>query len=829
MCEQIKQILLQKFENKRIVFWYDKTGEFKEDYENIELEDVKKVEIGENEFALKYRLLKIEPNQKFLLYKNAEKPNDDDNWLLDILLANDEFQTETWALILSDLGLGTEFRRITEEHLVFFNRKERKEKLKSLLDRTNTPNEIEKKMLSVITKTENDINSIVMSLLHEYTLGKTEMENLIKKSNLDKFLYDKMFDAYGYQAQNPSIKDFIIKVFKWCFDIEFNTSIKENDKLSNGAKVFLNQWKNDNRYTKDFEKISQEVAKIFNIEHIIYGEDYKFLINIDYFEAIDRCIIQTMVENLTKGTIYPNEIFEIISQRRTMKWYKQFENLYQAIWFAAAFIKELNDNATFEVYSIGSGIDNYVKKWYKIDQYYRKFLYNLKTSGQVSGFEKLLENIENLYSNKYLLNLNDSWQQQLNKKTVWEFDCIDRQRDFYKKYVANSKSKLAVIISDALRYEIGEELASRIRQEDRFEAKINTAITGLPSYTGLGMASLLPNETLEIVEKDITVLVDNLSTSGIENRNKLLKMRNPKITAFRDQDILNSSSEALKEIKKVNDVIYIFHNKIDEIGHNLSSEGQAFDAAETAIEDLLRLVKKVANADIYNIIVTADHGFIYENKPLDEDGYLGVDPIGEQIIKKDRRFVIGRGLKDDSSFMKFDAKSLGLEGNLEFQFPKSINRLRLQGAAIRFVHGGVSLQEVIVPIIDITKKRQSDTCKVDVEVISSNKIISSNQLVITLYQKDMINDKIRPITLNIGLYNKKGELLSETQEIIFDSQNSEARGREHQIILSLNKKIDNENNQIVYLKLSEPQENTTYYKTYKSVEYTVRKIFERDF
>lgn len=173
---------------------------------------------------------------------------------------------------------------------------------------------------------------------------------------------------------------------------------------------------NDNRYTKDFEKISQEVAEIFNIEHIIYDEDYKFLINIDYFEAIDKCIIQTMVENLTKGTIYPNEIFEIISQRRTMKWYKQFENLYQAIWFAAAFIKELNDNATFEVYSIGSGIDNYVKKWHKIDQYYRKFLYNLKTSGQVSGFEKLLENIENLYSNKYLLNLNDSWQQQLNKK-----------------------------------------------------------------------------------------------------------------------------------------------------------------------------------------------------------------------------------------------------------------------------------------------------------------------------------------------------------------------------------------------------------------------------
>lgn len=829
MCEQIKRILIQKFENKRIVFWYDKTGEFKEDYANIELEGVKKVEISENEFALKYHLLKIEPNQKFLLYKNAEKPNDDENWLLDILLANDEFQTEAWALALNDLGLGTEFRRITEEHLAFFNSKERKEKLKSLLNETNTPSEIEKKMLSVITKAENDINSIVMNLLHEYALDKNEMENLIKKSNLDKFLFDKMFEAYGYQTANPSIKDFILKVFKWCFDIELSNPIKEDDKLGNGAKVFLNQWKNDNRYVKDFEKISHDVAEIFNIEHIIYDEDYRSLISIDYFEAIDRRVIQAMVENLSKGTIHPLEIFEIISQRRTMKWYKQFENLYLAIWFAAAFTKELNENSTFEVYSIGSGIDNYVKKWHKIDQYYRKFLYNLRASGQVSGFERLLENIENLYSNKYLLQLNDSWQQQLNKKSVWEFDCIDRQRDFYKKYIANSKTKLAVIISDALRYEIGEELASRIRQEDRFEANINTAITGLPSYTGLGMASLLPHETLEIIDKDILVLADNLPTSGIENRNKLLKMKNPKITTFKDQDILNSNSETLREIKKANDVIYIFHNKIDEIGHNLGSEEQAFDAAETAIDDLLRLIKKVANADIYNIIITADHGFIYENKTLDEDSYLGVDPIGEQIIKKDRRFVIGRGLKDNNSFMKFDAKSLGLEGNLEFQFPKSINRLRLQGSAIHFVHGGVSLQEVIVPIINVNKKRQSDTSKVDVEVILSNKIISSNQLVVTLYQKDIVSDKIQPITLNVGLYNKNGDVLSETQEIIFDSQSNEARGREHQITLSLNKKIDNENNQTVYLKLSEPQENTTFDKPYKSVEYTVRKIFERDF
>ena len=265
------------------------------------------------------------------------------------------------------------------------------------------------------------------------------------------------------------------------------------------------------------------------------------------------------------------------------------------------------------------------------------------------------------------------------------------------------------------------------------------------------------------------------------------------------------------------------------MGHALSSEEQAFDAAETTIEEILKLVKKFTSANINNVLITSDHGFIYQNKKLDEDEFLGVEPVGEQIIKKDRRFVIGRNLQENNSFIKFNAKSLGLLGDLEFQFPKSINRLRLQGAARKFVHGGVSLQEIIIPIIAINKKRQSDITKVEVEVMRSNDIISSNQLVVTLYQKDIVKDKIQKRVLNIGLYNKNGDLISEIKEIVFDSTSSETRDREQQVTLLLHKSIDNENNRSVYLKLTEPEENTSYSKDYKQLVYTVRKTFTMDF
>ncbi len=88
---------------------------------------------------------------------------------------------------------------------------------------------------------------------------------------------------------------------------------------------------------------------------------------------------------------------------------------------------------------------------------------------------------------------------------------------------------------------------------------------------------------------------------------------------------------------------------------------------------------------------------------------------------------------------------LGLEGELEIQIPKSINRLRLQGSGSRFVHGGASLQEIVIPLLRITKKRPSDIEKVDVNILRGDtQVISSGQLSIALYQADAVTDKRQP-------------------------------------------------------------------------------------
>ena len=78
--------------------------------------DVEKIEINNNEFTLKYRMLREQPQQKFLLYKEETQPADLDNWLLDVQLAHGEFRADQVALWLSELDLGPEFSQVVEAH-----------------------------------------------------------------------------------------------------------------------------------------------------------------------------------------------------------------------------------------------------------------------------------------------------------------------------------------------------------------------------------------------------------------------------------------------------------------------------------------------------------------------------------------------------------------------------------------------------------------------------------------------------------------------------------------------------------------------------------------
>jgi len=67
----LPRLLTKLFERHRIVFWYDAKKELRSDFDAIALPETEKLELINNEYAVKYRILRENPTQKFLLYREG--------------------------------------------------------------------------------------------------------------------------------------------------------------------------------------------------------------------------------------------------------------------------------------------------------------------------------------------------------------------------------------------------------------------------------------------------------------------------------------------------------------------------------------------------------------------------------------------------------------------------------------------------------------------------------------------------------------------------------------------------------------------------------------
>ena len=835
MSQKINYALSRLFDKHRVVFWYDTKHELRGDFEAVSIPDVEKLEITNNEYGLKHRILREAPEQKFLLYKAGPQPEDLDNWLLDVQLAHGEFRTDQVAIWLSELELGLEFAEVAQAHAEFFQAIKRKEALKKLLKPDDTAGQLRLKMLAVCAGSEPRMDSVLESVLQQLAEERDDGIRLIERCGLDSFLWEQLIRFYGYEASEPSLRDFVIELFKSCYAMTVVGERTDGEvKLTGDALVFLKRWKDSRQFEQGFETLSAECAEVLGIEQDLGKRDFRDLVELDYFRLIDQKIISDLVRAVVGRTVTSGDVALWVRQRRQGHWYGEFRHLYEAIEFAARFVQMLGESR-LTMDSLSDGVQRYSRSWFQLDQLYRKFTYHVRMSGQASLMGELSEQVENLYSNNYLLKLGDGFQVHVDAAPRWEAYPVVQQKAFFEHWVRpylRKDKRICVIISDAMRYEIGDELLGLIRQEDRYSAELEPALSTLPSYTQLGMAALLPNKSLAIADNDTgTVLVDGQSSQGTVNRTKILQAAlDGRGQAVKAEDFMQLNREDSRELLKGNDVLYIYHNRIDHTGDKMHSEGQAFEAAEQTLDDLIRLIKKLTAANANNLLITADHGFIYQNRELDESDFLGDAVSGDDIRYRDRRFVLGKGLSASPAFHHFSSEQLGLDGDMEVQIPKSINRLRLKGSGSRFVHGGASLQEVVIPVLKVNKKRQSDVSAVEVDILrGASSVITSGQLAVTLYQSGPVTEKVQPRHLRAGIYTQSGELISDSHELSFDLTSENPRERELQVRFVLSRKADEANGQEVFLKLEEQHAGTSHYKEYKSLRYLMRRSFTSDF
>lgn len=824
---RIQSALERIYAQQRLVFWYDAEQEWRGELLTLTLPEVKVIEVKNDEFGVKHRVMREERDKKFLIYIPTAKPADTENWLLDLVLANHEFRADRVSLVLQEVGLPYEFKELVTRHIDFFKSAERQEKLKAMLTANDVDRDVLLKMIAVTCRGEPSLESILFNLFAEMAEGKSERFDQIPKFKLDTFFWRELSQCYGYSTIQPSLKDFVIELFR------SNAPLEGQPRLNRESRVLFSRWKDSAKFQGNFEVLSEQIADTLKIsDKLNQFDEVQTLQDCDAYKAIDRRIIHELRNGLAVESMGTGVVRDLISRRESTHWFPEYQHLYRALMYAADFLERVK-KVDLEIESFEDGLEKYHQTFHQLDLLYRKFIYHQQQAGEANLMAELTDKVEKLYANAFLLPLNDRWQHWVDAASEWRSSKQTNQPDFFKTFVqpfVDKGNKVFVIVSDALRYEIATELMERIAREDRFTAQLKPMLGCLPSCTQIGMAALLPHRTLAFAAEGGNVLVDGKNSAGTESRSDILAAKlNGRATVLKARDFLDMPARTEgRELFKNNDVIYIYHNGIDAVGDKRDTDYKVFEAVEMEIRVLIELIKKVAAVNGTNMLITADHGFLYQSLRLDEADFAEI-PKKEAAQFYNRRFVIGKNLSTATATRKFQSKQLGLEGDTEILIPKSIQRLRLQGAGAQYVHGGASLQEIVLPVVEVHKARTSDIEKVEVDLIRPSTQITTGQVTINLYQEQPVSEKCLPRELRIGFFSTTGVALSDIKALRFDSDNPDARARERKEQFVFSRQADKFNNQDVVLRLDEAISGTNQVVMYREFTFRLKRAFESDF
>ena len=467
-------------------------------------------------------------------------------------------------------------------------------------------------------------------------------------------------------------------------------------------------------------------------------------------------------------------------RRREGLWFEGTEALWDAARAGARLLTHLRALPGIAFSDAAEGFSRYTdldSGLWAIDQEYRHYVRASRAVHVDDVLTDLDRHVENAYRDDYLRPLSRTWDDALRGMRTWDIavpSSSGRIDSFHRLLVAGSHRRTVVIISDALRYEAGVELADKLRSLGRGAVSVNPWYTMLPSITAPGMAALLPHRELALGVRgkdQVVVETDGQSTAGIDARRTILEGADGR--AFTYEELKQDTIKVMRSKFKGTSAVYIYHDVIDATGDHAASESATPDAVNRAIDELSGLVGKLISADITRILVTADHGFLFQDsEPVNDDtAKQGGVPRGRSVSVKKRRYVLGKDLESTDDFVAFDATSVGLTDGPSIALPYGTRRIRIQGRGNRFVHGGASLQEIATPVIEVSvgSGGTEEVRDVGIALHYDDTSLKVNRFSPRVIQQEPISPTRRPLTVTIRLESMSGEQLSSTRVLTLDA------------------------------------------------------------
>ena len=798
---------LPEFYPRRIIFWYDEDREFEDKLDDLQLENATLVRLtGSNTFAVKKLLCEDDLTSNFLVYQPLSFDKPDDNWLVNVQLYSEEFRADLNSIWMEEMGLPSKpvIRQQMKGYRKFFGAKSRRDAVGKLNVHISTALDLHLAVMAAICGCQDaQPGSIIRAVLN----AGLDMEQNQLYRNLENYGARNAFWAVvgrvaGYsEGEDSSLRQLAVHLLLTAAmrTMRYEYFAGLESFLSSPHQAFcydfISDWlrSGENRqlyeiahYVEETARLPQRFAKL----------DVMELCDTDCFPCIDACILTALMTQISDQVIPVDTIYKVVEKRRTKTWYTDtvcyYEGILQVANMQTFFVEHSGGFHIAEPYKLWQA---YVADYYRMDGYYRQFHLCFQRSLKVSDpqlddlFKHVAQRVEGLYAHWFLGQLGESWTKVCAEELeqYGRIQNIQQQTDFYRNYVRSSDNRVFVIVSDALRYEVAAALSERLQREMQSSVKLSSCEAIFPTITKFGMAALLPHKYLEVTEKSSGIL--GIAADGIPTdaayRDKILKSAKSNSVALKYANIIGLKRAERQALVKGMDVVYIYHDRIDEASH--TSDTAVFSACEDAIAEIKNLVRIIVNEfGGTKVFITADHGFLYTYNPLSEDDKLDKAGFADRIVELGRRYAILRQGAEPEYLLpvKFAGGNTGYEAFA----PRENVRIKINGGGLNYVHGGISLQEMVVPVIEYQHLRSStrayqrnkdqiDTKPVALHLLSANRKICNLIFSLNFFQTEPVGGNREAATYSLYFVDAGDNQISDVCRIIADKTSLDGQER----------------------------------------------------
>ena len=825
---------LPEFYKRRIIVWKDEDREFIDKLDEIQIDGVKVIALtGSNHFAVKKLLNKDDTESDYLVYCPIAYESQEDNWLLDIELYSEEFRADLISIWMDEMGVPqtVDLRRGFKKYSKFMGAQSRRNKVASLCVPVKL-SQLQVAIMAVLAgvKTAKP-NAVIKAVLQN---GLNSEENAVYQEfvnyGIDEAFWRMVEQGSGYSKNSDPKPDLKRLAAHLLLTASTRTMRQEflaglDDLISAAHQAYCYDFVSEWMHSEDSEgirSIAELLENELNLPERFMNLEISDLLGTEVFPCVHEVILVKLMKDIGDHLIDVNVITKTVEKRRTCVWYEPLQHFYEGI------LQLANMQAFYKTHAAGfhnalpeKVWKEYTSTYYVMDTYYRQFhksyAASLKTyHPELSNlFASVMEKVEGLYCGWFLGELGRNWsdvcaEQLRDYGRILE---VPRQSDFYRDRIARSDSKVYVIISDAMRYEVAVELSEQLRRETQSKVTLGSVCGIFPTITKFGMAALLPHKELSVALKSgkterLAVLADGQSTEA-NNRDRLLKSADSQSVALKYKDIIGMKRADRQALVRGMNVVYIYHDAIDEAGH---LDKSVFGACMEAMDEIKNMVRIITNEfGGANILITSDHGFLYTYSPLKEDEKVDKSTESDQDIEIGRRYAImQKGTQPQYLLpVKF------LDGNSEYEgfAPRESIRIKMKGGGLNFVHGGISLQEMVVPVIEYhflrndskeykRNRSQYDTKPVTVHLLSASRKICNMIFSLDFYQKEAVGGVREATVCHAYFTDSNGKTVSDTATIIADKTTDDVHERIFRCTFSL-KPLSYSNTAAYYLIIAD--------------------------